>query len=353
MRIAQIAPLRVSVPPQGYGGTERVISNLTEALVQQGHDVTLFASGDSRTSARLIPYIPSALGFHAVEQASVFEIAMLTEVYRQAKRFDIIHSHLEMATLPFTRRSITPTVLTLHSRLDQPAPMRLMRLRAKEHYVSISDSQRAPIPNAHWAGTVYHGMDISTFPFRSTPGTYLTFVGRIAPEKAPDRAIDIARRAGVRLVIAAKVDPKDRAYFRERIEPLLDDPLIDFLGPLGERQKRQLLENALGLLLPIDWPEPFGMVFIEALACGTPVLTRPVGSAPEILRDGVTGFMRDTNEELAAAVRELPDISRRGCRAYVEERFTSARMARDYTTVYERVLPRTARASQTVDIVSI
>lgn len=340
MRIAQIAPLQVAVPPRGYGGTERVIAELTDALVRRGHDVTLFASGDSQTLARLAPFVPSALDFSPTADPVETHLALLTEVYRRAEanEFDVIHSHLEQLTLPFIRGVHTPTVLTFHSRVDRPGLVRLLRAYPGAHLVSISNSQREPIPDAGWVATVYHGVDVQSFPFSSQPGDYLVFVGRIAPEKRPDRAIMIATRAQIPLKIAAKIDPKDRAYFRQVVEPLLHNPLIDFLGPVNEQRKRTLMRGARALLLPIDWPEPFGMVFIEALACGTPVLTCPSGAAPEVVEDGVTGFIRATDEDLADAVCALPMLDRMTCRRHAEERFDTARMTDDYVQVYQRLV---------------
>ena len=334
MRIAQVAPLQVAVPPAKYGGTERVIANLADALVRLGHDVTLYASGDSRTRARLVPFVPKALTFDPSIDVYSYHVALLAEVYRHAGEYDVIHSHLDYLTLPFSTGAPTPTVITLHLRLDTPGEMLVLRAYPDATYVSISNSQRAPLPNVHWTATVYHGIDVDTFPFYPDPGDYLAFIGRISPEKGPIQAIEIAKAAGVRLKIGAKVDPRDRKFFKDKVEPLLSDPLVEFLGPVDERKKRELMGRALALLLPIDWPEPFGMVFIEALACGTPVLTRPCGSVPEILRDGVTGFTRADTHELAACVRNVASISRAGCRAYVQERFDSERMARDYLAVY-------------------
>ena len=340
MRIAQVAPLQVAVPPKGYGGTERVIAELTDGLAQRGHEVTLFASGDSQTRAKLEPFVPSALGFNPATDPVETHLALLTEVYRRAHagEFDLIHSHLEHMTLPFVRGTTIPTVLTFHSRLDRPGLVRLLRVYPDAHLVSISNSQREPVPDVGWVATVYHGVDVQRFPFSAQPGDYLVFVGRIAPEKRPDRAIRIATQAGVRLKIAAKIDPVDRAYFKEVVAPLLHNPLIEFMGPVNERRKRSLMRGARALLLPIDWPEPFGMVFIEALACGTPVLTCPSGAAPEVVEDGVTGFIRASDDDLADAVRELPRLNRATCRRQAEERFDTARMADDYTQVYERLV---------------
>lgn len=349
MRIAQVAPLEVAVPPRRYGGTERVIYNLTEALVQRGHEVTLYASGDSITSARLVPFNERAFGFEAAINVTPHHLAELTEVYRHAGDYDVIHSHLDHLTLPFGAHSATPTVITLHGALDIPDEQRILRTYPDANYISISNSQRRPLPELRWMATVYHGVDVASFPYSAQPGGYLAFVGRISPEKDPVSAIEIARRASVPLKIAAKIDPAERTYFKERVKPLLDDPLIEFLGPLNERRKRELLRGALALLLPIDWPEPFGMVYVEALACGTPVLTRPKGSAPELLRDEVTGFMRDSNEELAAAVRELPSLPRATCRRYCAERFDRQRMAGDYERIYRMLRDRASLADLALD----
>lgn len=345
VRIAQVAPLYLAVPPKGYGGTERVIAELTNALVERGHEVTLFASGDSRTRAHLMPFVPHAQGFKPETDPIETHLALLTEVYRRAEagEFDVIHSHLEQLTLPFVRRVSTPSVLTLHGRLDRPALVRLLLASPEAHLVSISDSQREPAPDANWAATVYHGVDVQSFPFSAALGSYLAFVGRIAPEKRPDRAIAIAKQANVPLKIAAKIDPKDRAYFKQVVQPLLNDPLIEFLGPLNERHKRELMRGACALILPIDWPEPFGMVFIEALACGTPVLTCPSGSAPEVVEDGVTGYVRASDDELVEAVHRVGALDRTTCRQQAEERFDTAHMAENYIRVYDHVRTRAER----------
>jgi glycosyltransferase involved in cell wall biosynthesis len=340
MRIALVAPLIVAVPPRAYGGTERVIANLANALVDLGHEVTLFASGDSHTKAELEAFVPRALTFErSGGDAAAFHVALLAHVYEQAERFDVIHSHLDYLTLPHAAHAATPTVITLHNRLDLPGQRRVMRSYPQANYVSISDNQRTAVQGVHWAATVYHGVEVARFPFSPDPGSYLVFVGRMDPEKGPDRAIRIAKAANVPLKIAAKVDPAERRYFREVVEPLLDDPLIEFLGQVNERKRNELVKNALALLLPITWPEPFGMVFIEALACGTPVLTCPRGAAPELLKDGVTGYMRETDEELTEAVGQVGTIDRAGCRAWVEERFSSRRMSEDYVRVYESAQP--------------
>ncbi len=343
MKIAQIAPLQVATPPTRYGGTERVISYLTEELVQLGHEVTLFATGDSKTSARLIAGIPQAINFDPQVDATAYHLAMLEEVYHRADEFDIIHSHLDYLHLPFLSAVSVPIVTTVHGRTDELEFTRNIErisrssLNSGLHFVAISEHQRSLQPDLNWVATIHHGIDVSRLPFNLTPANYLCFVGRIAPEKGPVQAIEIAKRAGIPLKIAAKVDPKDHAYYTSAVEPLLDHPLIEFVGELDEAEKRKLMSGALALLLPIDWPEPFGLVFIEALACGTPVLTRPRGAAPELLRDGVTGFLRDTVEELAQAVAWLPLIDRAACRREVLTRFTLRRMANQYSELYSRL----------------
>ncbi len=337
MRIAQIAPLQVAIPPRDYGGTERVIASLTEVLVELGHDVTLFASGDSHTRAKLVAGCREALNFAPTHDATADHIALLTEVYRRAQEFDVIHSHLDYLTLPFAYDATTPTVLTLHGRLDIPEHGRIFKLYRDANYIAISRSQRDSLSDVHWVDTIYHGFDVGSYPFSAQPGAYLAFVGRISPEKGPDRAIAIARRAGIPLKIAAKVDPVDRAYFESVVAPLLDDPLVEFLGPVNETRKRELIGGALALLMPIEWPEPFGIVFVEALACGTPVLTCPRGSVPELLLDGVTGYVRTTDEELAQAAVQVHRISRSGCREYARRRFDARRMAQQYLYAYEVV----------------
>lgn len=338
MRIAQLAPLQVSVPPHGYGGTERVIYELTEALVRLGHEVTLFAAGDSHTSARLVPTAERAINFDPEMDVTAYHVAMLDDVYDAANTFDVIHSHLDYLTLPFVHRTTTPTVMTLHGQLSLPGARRAFSHYHHANYVSISDAQRCGLPDLHYVATIHHGVAVESFPFSAEPGKYLTFVGRMSPEKRPDLAIEIAKRAGIPLKIAAKVDQHEAPYFREVIQPLLNHPLIEWLGEVGESAKRELMVHALALLLPINWPEPFGMVFIEALACGTPVLTCPVGAASELLEDGVTGFSSTESDSLVAAARAIHQISRRGCRAYAQRRFDARLMASKYVSVYQQVL---------------
>jgi glycosyltransferase involved in cell wall biosynthesis len=337
MRVAQVAPLHISVPPQRYGGTERCISNLTESLVQLGHDVTLFATGDSSTSARLVAMRDAPIRFNFKIDAVAAHLVELSEVYRREGEFDVIHSHLDYLTAPFARASATPTVITLHGRLDGPENEAILRAYRELHYIPISNSQQTQVPDLNWLPPVHHGVDVGRFPFYDQPGRYLVFVGRIAPEKGPDRAIAIAKRAGIQLKIAANIAPADRAYFEQEIKPLLDDPHIEFLGAVNERRKQELMGQALALLLPITWPEPFGMVFIEALACGTPVLTCPYGSAPELLVDGVTGYLCDSDEELAEKALQIAGISRSGCRDHVRRRFDVLDMTRKYLAAYSLV----------------
>lgn len=337
MRIAQIAPLQVAVPPRDYGGTERVIAALVDALVDLGHRVTLFASGDSHTKARLEPALPEALNFDPAYDATAAHVALLTQVYRRASEFDVIHSHLDYLTLPFASGTTTPTVLTLHSRVDNLEHRRVLMMYPEVNYIAISHDQRRSLPALHWVDTIYHGIDVEGFRFYPRPGNYLAFVGRASLDKRPDRAIAIARQAGIPLKIAAKVDSAERPYFETEIKPLLDDSHVEFLGAIDEESKRELIGGALALLLPIDWPEPFGLVFIEALACGTPVLTCPRGSVPEILVDGVTGYSCVTDDDLVEAVNRVEQISRAGCRDYVRQKFDSRRMAQQYLRAYERV----------------
>lgn len=340
MRIAQVVPLHVAVPPLGYGGTERVVHELTEALVHMGHEVTLYASGDSRTSARLIPMVDRAINFDPEVDAAGYHIAMLDEVYEHANQFDIIHSHLDYLTLPFTRRTSTPTLVTLHDQLARPEAQRLYQRYRTANFISISNSQRRDFPSLNFVATIHHGIDVDCFPYVAQPGNYFAFVGRMSPEKRPDVAIEIAKRTGIPLKIAAKVAHKEEAYFKEKIVPLLDHPLIEWLGQVGEQAKRQLMANALALVLPIAWPEPFGLVFIEALACGTPVLTCPRGAAPELLIDGVTGYSSTDLDVLVAAARDIRHISRRGCRIYAEQYFDAHVMAEKYMRVYAQCLGR-------------
>jgi glycosyltransferase involved in cell wall biosynthesis len=339
MKIAQVAPLYESVPPQLYGGTERVVSYLTEELVRQRHQVTLFASGDSVTQARLVQACSRSLRLHqeCVDQLA-HHLVLLEQVFRQASAFDLIHFHIDYLHFPLSIRQHIPTVTTLHGRLDLPDLVPLYQTFPTMPVVAISNSQRAPLPSINWLGTVYHGLPEDLYTFRETPGTYLAFLGRIAPEKGVDQAIAIAQQTGMPLKIAAKVDRADRDYFREVVQPLLKHPLVEYIGEVGGDNKDTFLGEAYALLFPIDWPEPFGLVMIEALACGTPVIAYPRGAVPEVLEDGVTGWIVEGIEEAVPAVGRVPALSRARCRQVFEERFSASRMAHDYLRIYKRLL---------------
>ncbi len=338
LRIAQIAPLFESVPPKLYGGTERVIAYLIEPLVKAGHEVTLFASGDSRTSARLIPVCPAALRLTACRDPLAHHMILFEKVRRMAHAFDIAHFHTDYLGYSLQRQLDIPNVTTLHGRLDLPDLVPLYEEFHDMSLVSISDAQRAPLPGANWRGTVYHGLPRDLYRFHPERGNYLAFIGRISPEKRADRAIAIAKSCGIPLKIAAKIDTADRDYFHAQIEPLLSHPLVEFVGEIGESEKEKFLGGALGLLFPIDWPEPFGLVMIEAMACGTPVVAYRSGSVPEVLEDGLTGFIVQTHEEAVAAVGKLPSLSRERCRQEFEKRFVAEVMAANYLKVYERLM---------------
>jgi glycosyltransferase involved in cell wall biosynthesis len=341
MRIAQVAPLFESVPPRLYGGTERVVSYLTETLVQRGHDVTLFASGDSRTAATLVSVVPQATRFgpQTREVLGMDVVRQLGLVFERAAEFDVIHCHVDFPAFPFGTLASTPTVHTVHGRLDVPRLVPLFRQFRHVPLVSISDAQRRPLAplGVRWLATVHHGIPLAHYPLGSGAGGYLAFLGRLSPEKQAELAIEIARRVGLPLRIAAKVDGTDRDYFEQTIVPLLDDPLVDFLGEIGEDAKPSFLGEARALLFPIDWPEPFGLVMIEAMACGTPVVARPCGSVPEIVDSGRTGFVADTLLELVEAVKRVDEIDRQACRRHVEAHFSATRMAEDYERVYRRL----------------
>lgn len=335
MRIAEVAPLYESVPPKLYGGTERVVSYFTEELVRQGHDVTLFASGDSQTSAALVPICDRALRLAGAVDPLSHHVRMIELVFQQARSFDVIHFHLDYIHFPLLRRIAVPNLTTLHGRLDISDLDPLYREFRDMPVVSISDAQRAPLWWANWQATVYHGLPLELYRPSVQPGEYLAFLGRISPEKRLDRAIEIAERVGMPLRVAAKVDPADRDYFREVIEPMLKaSTLTEFIGEIGDREKDAFLGNAIAMIFPIDWPEPFGLAMIEAMACGTPVLAFRRGSVPEIVDEGVTGIIVDNVEEAVASVGRIQRISRRECRRRFEERFSVTRMARDYVTVF-------------------
>ncbi|HKY72189.1 MAG TPA: glycosyltransferase family 4 protein [Nitrospira sp.] len=339
MKIAQVAPLWESVPPKLYGGTERIVSYITEELMRMGHDVTLFASGDSDTAAQLEAVCPQALRLNTGIFNRDAPMIMLQERSLGAEGdFDVIHSHLDFLGFPLARRNPRPVVTTLHGRLDLPELQPVFREYAEMPLVSISDAQRRPLPWANWQATIHHGLPAHLYTHHSQPQGYLAFLGRISPEKRPDHAIEVAKRTGLPLRIAAKVDPADVQYYRSEIEPLLDHPLIEFIGEISDAEKDDFVGNALALVCPYDWPEPFGLVLIEALACGTPVLAYRRGSIPEIIEHGTTGFVSENLSEMVAAVERLGEIDRQRCRASFEQRFTAGRMARDYVALYERII---------------
>jgi glycosyltransferase involved in cell wall biosynthesis len=342
MRIAQIAPLYEAVPPRLYGGTERIVAHLTDALVELGHDVTLFASADARTHATLVPVRDQAIRLDPAPLKSdlAAHLSMLHEVRRRAADFDVLHFHVDLLHFPLFDQCAERTLTTLHGRLDLKDLPEAYRCWPRFPLVSISDHQRKPLRFANWCGTVYHGMPERLYPFSPrASGGYLAFLGRISPEKRPDRAIAIARATGMPLKIAAKVDNADLAYFHDHIEPLLDDPLIEFIGEIGDADKPRFLGDATALLFPIDWPEPFGLVMIEAMACGTPVIAWNCGSVPEVVDDGVTGRVVASLDEAVAAVAEVAAYDRRRIRAVFERRFSAATMARGYEALYGQHSP--------------
>jgi len=338
MRIAQVAPLTEAVPPKFYGGTERVVAYLTDALVELGHEVTLFASGDSATKATLAPIWPRALRLDPSVHDFFAPIFMeLETVARRAREFDVIHAHLDYFGYPLLRRLGVPSVTTLHGRLDLPELQPLYGLYGDIPVVSISDSQRAPLPQANYVATIHHGLPKGLLEKRGGEGGYLAFLGRISPEKAPDAAIRIAARSGLALKLAAKVDRVDQGYFGSRIEPLLSQSHVEFVGEIGEHQKSDFLGEAAALLFPIAWPEPFGLVMIEAMACGTPVIAFENGSVPEVLEHGVTGFIVRNEDEAVEAVAEIRSLDRNRIRAEFERRFTARQMANNYVALYRRL----------------
>jgi glycosyltransferase involved in cell wall biosynthesis len=336
MRIAQVAPLYESVPPPGYGGTERVVSWLTEELVCRGHEVTLFASGDSLTQARLVAGAAQALRDTSCQDPLAHHMLMMEQVRRHSGEFDVIHFHTDYLHFPLSRQCKFCHVTTLHGRLDSPDLVPLFREFREVPVVSISRAQRRPLSWANWVGNVYHGLPESSLSFHREPGKYLAFIGRMSPEKRPDRAIQIAESVDMPLKIAAKVDRADREYFESRIKPLLANPLVEFIGEIGDDQKSDFLGNAFACLAPIDWPEPFGLNMIEAMACGTPLIAFRNGSVPEIVEDGVSGFIVESVEQAIRAVEQVPQLSRQSCRESFERRFSARRMATDYLRIYEQ-----------------
>jgi len=347
MRIAQVAPVAEAVPPKLYGGTERVVSWLTEELVRQGHEVTLFASGDSKTSASLVPAVPRALRLSGVRDHTASLLVMLEQVRRRADEFDIIHFHTDLLQFPMFQDLFHKCVTTLHGRLDLNDFHPVYREFLGMPLVAISDAQRRPMPPVNWASTIYHGMPRELYPFDPKGGNYLAFLGRISPIKQTDRAIEIAKRSGVPLRIAAKIDPTDREYFKCEIEPLLNHPLVEFVGEIDDRQKREFLGGALALLFPIDWPEPFGLVMIESMSSGTPVIAWNNGSVPEIIDDARCGVIVETIEAAADAVQKVRNMDRRSVRQAFDARFTASRMAGSYLKVYERLLHKDTMRKRT------
>jgi glycosyltransferase involved in cell wall biosynthesis len=347
MRIAQVAPLFESVPPAAYGGTERIVSYLTEELVRRGHEVTLFASGDSHTAGRLVASCERSLRQDAeCTFPDVFHLIELEQLYRQRSRFDVIHFHIDQLQYPLARRYGTPHVTTMHGRLDIRDLEYLYKEFPEAPVVSISDAQRRPLPWLNWRGTVYHGLPSDLFRFHEHPQDYVAFLGRVSPEKGLAPAIEIARRAGLPLKVAAKIDVADRDFFEQDIRPLLDDPLVSFMGEVGGTDKEELLGNARAVLFPIEWPEPFGLVMIESFACGTPVIAFPHGSVPEVMRDGVSGFVVDGVDEAVRALERVTELDRRACRRYFEDRFTDEKMVDGYLSIYEQLAASGARPSR-------
>ena len=349
MRIAQIAPLYARVPPQLYGCTERIVSYLTEELVQQGHDVTLFASGDSKTSAKLVPCCKMALRLDpSVKNPLVYHIIMLEEVRQRIDQFDVLHFHIDILQAPLIRDIADCTVTTQHGRLDLPDLIPFYGMFRELPLVSVSNDQHKYLRHANWVGTVHHGLPRDLLPFQpNAAGRYLAFLGRISPEKGPNRAIEIAARAGMPLEIAAKVDRVDQTYWDEIIQPMVEaHSNVEFIGEIDERDKAAFLGEAAALLFPIDWPEPFGLVMIEAMACGTPVIAFRRGSVSEVVEDGISGFVVDTIEEAVRAVQRIVTLDRARVRAAFERRFTVDRMARDYVQIYRELAPARAKSER-------
>jgi glycosyltransferase involved in cell wall biosynthesis len=340
LKIAQVAPLYESVPPKLYGGTERVVSNLTEALVAEGHEVTLFASGDSETSARLVPACPRSLRLnnHQCIDQLAHHFVMLEEVLERADQFDIIHFHVDYMHFPLSKLLGLVQVSTLHGRLDSPDLVPLFRKYKDMPLISISLNQRRPLPWVNWVGNVYHGLPEDLLPLGDGRGKYLAFLGRISPEKRVDRAIEIAKQLNMPLKIAAKIDKADHSYYEREIKGLLDAPNVEFVGEINEQQKGAFLGDAYAFLFPIDWPEPFGLTMIEAMACGTPTIGFNRGSVPEVITNGISGFVVDTVEEAVNAVHRAATFDRAACRAEFMKRFSASKMAQDYAKLYETII---------------
>jgi len=345
MRIAQIAPLTESVPPKLYGGTERAVSYITEALVDLGHDVTLFASGDSVTRAKLEPVWPQALRLdRGIRDRIAPHMLLMEMVRRQADQFDVLHFHMDYYSFSVFKRQDTPFVTTLHGRLDLPEQQPVFDTFDTAPVISISNAQRQPLPQARWLGTVYHGLPENLYTPQPVEPRYLAFLGRISPEKRVDTAIRIAQRCGLPIRIAAKVDEADREYFEREIKPLFEQPNVEFVGEISDTQKAEFLSGAHALLFPIDWPEPFGLVMIEAMACGTPVVAFNRGAVPEVVDEGVTGFIVEDEIGAVAAMNRIARVPRAGVRRRFEERFTSRRMAQQYVDLYQAVIRANKRS---------
>ncbi|MDZ4675965.1 MAG: glycosyltransferase family 4 protein [Oligoflexia bacterium] len=340
MRIAQVSPLFESVPPKLYGGTERVVSYLTEELIRLGHDVTLFASGDSLTAARLVSPCAKAIRQLGKNDCSLIpQLVMLEQLKREKSEYDIAHFHLDYLHYSLLREHDIPSVTTMHSRLDIAQLIPLYQEFSEIPVVSISDAQRIPLPWLNWKGTVHHGLPTDLYSLYTKPQRYAAFLGRISPEKRPDRAIEITRRAGIKLKIAAKVGYPDEDYWENFIKPLIaKSPHVEFIGEINETEKNEFLGNATVMIAPIDWPEPFGLVIIEAMACGTPVLAYRCGSTPELIKNGVNGYIVDNMSSAEKCMNKINEIDRTKCRLYFEEHFAVEKMAREYVRVYENIL---------------
>ncbi|MBU0546888.1 MAG: glycosyltransferase family 4 protein [Patescibacteria group bacterium] len=344
MKIAQIAPFEEPVPPKKYGGTERIVYHLTEELIKKGHKVTLFATGDSKTSAKLLPIFPRALrsikigqNLKARDAYKLIGLAKVIEILLK-ENFDIIHNHIGWRFLPFIKILKTKVVTTLHGPLNIGYQRFIYQEFPNSYYISISKNQREPLPKLNFVGNVYNGINITSFPFKEKSGNYLAFLGRMSPEKGPLEAIKIAKKTKMKLVMAAKIDIVDKEYFLKKIEPLIDNRMIKFIGEVGHKKKVQLLQNAKVLLAPINWREPFGLFLIESMACGTPVIAFKRGSVPEIIKDKKTGFIVKNVDEAVKSLKKIDQINRRDCRKWVEEKFTSEKMANDYEKIYSKVL---------------
>ena len=349
MRIAQVAPLFEPVPPELYGGAERVVSYLTEELVRRGHEVTLFASGDSKTAGRLCGVVPRSLRLDPDSlDPSAFHVAGLAHAFALADEFDLIHCHVDYLAFPFARACPVPCVHTLHGRMDLSHWAELLAVFPDMHLVSISDYQRTPLESLRydWAGTVCHGLPESQFCLYPGTGGYLASLSRISPEKHPEVAVEVAVKTGIPLKMAGKVDRADRDFFRHEVEPLLDHPLVEYLGEIHESERIGLLGNALALLFPIDWPEPFGLVMVEAMALGTPVIACKSGSVPEVVDEGITGFIVSDAAGMAEAVGKIPDIDRERCFLHAQSRFSAAAMADGYERVYRAIIGKGAGSEQ-------